>query len=129
MAERVGFEPTVPLQVHLISNQARSTELRHLSAGAEASRIRPIWATALGQGISSLSPGRGQGGSWDLGRIRRPRALVLACALLKEWGSTGDVSTRRSISPSSTGRGLDRLATLLSAPGLNSEGSIRFGER
>jgi hypothetical protein len=39
MAERVGFEPTVPLQVHLISNQARSTELRHLSAGAEASSL------------------------------------------------------------------------------------------
>ena len=33
MAERVGFEPTVPLRVHLISSQARSTELRHLSAG------------------------------------------------------------------------------------------------
>ena len=43
MAERVGFEPTVPLRVHLISSQARSTELRHLSAGREASRIRWIW--------------------------------------------------------------------------------------
>ncbi len=31
LAERVGFEPTVPLRVHLISSQARSTELRHLS--------------------------------------------------------------------------------------------------
>ena len=38
MAERVGFEPTVPLRVHLISSQARSTRLRHLSAGAEASK-------------------------------------------------------------------------------------------
>ena len=43
MAERVGFEPTVPLRVHLISSQARSTELRHLSAGAEASRISAIF--------------------------------------------------------------------------------------
>ena len=33
VAERVGFEPTVPVKVHLISNQARSTGLRHLSAG------------------------------------------------------------------------------------------------
>ena len=36
MAERVGFEPTVPLRVHLISSQARSTGLRHLSAAAKA---------------------------------------------------------------------------------------------
>jgi hypothetical protein len=36
MAERVGFEPTVPLRVHLISSQARSTGLRHLSAVAKA---------------------------------------------------------------------------------------------
>ena len=42
MAERVGFEPTVPLQVHLISNQARSTELRHLSEGAQASNLGRI---------------------------------------------------------------------------------------
>ena len=37
MAERVGFEPTDPLRGHLISSQARSTELRHLSA--EASKL------------------------------------------------------------------------------------------
>jgi translation initiation factor IF-1 len=36
MAERVGFEPTVPLRVHLISSQARSTGLRHLSDRSEA---------------------------------------------------------------------------------------------
>ena len=36
LAERVGFEPTVPLRVHLISSQARSTGLRHLSAAAKA---------------------------------------------------------------------------------------------
>ncbi len=36
LAERVGFEPTVPLRVHLISSQARSTGLRHLSATAKA---------------------------------------------------------------------------------------------
>ena len=47
MAERVGFEPTVPLQVHLISNQARSTGLRHLSAAGEASRIPSVWATPV----------------------------------------------------------------------------------
>ncbi len=35
MAERVGFEPTEGLHLHLISSQARSTELRHLSAGAK----------------------------------------------------------------------------------------------
>ena len=32
MAEREGFEPPVPLRAHLISSQARSTGLRHLSA-------------------------------------------------------------------------------------------------
>ena len=69
MAERVGFEPTVPLQVHLISNQARSTWLRHLSEGAEASRISSISATR--------TEGLVLGG--ELGLIRRPRALVLAC--------------------------------------------------
>ena len=37
VAERVGFEPTVPLPVRLISNQVRSTKLRHLSAGGETS--------------------------------------------------------------------------------------------
>ena len=31
LAERVGFEPTEGLHLHLISNQARSTGLRHLS--------------------------------------------------------------------------------------------------
>ena len=72
MAERVGFEPTVPLQVHLISNQARSTGLRHLSEGAEASRISSISATR--------TEGLVLGG--ELGLIRRPRALVLACAHL-----------------------------------------------
>ncbi len=36
LAERVGFEPTVGLRLHLISSQERSTGLRHLSA---ASRI------------------------------------------------------------------------------------------
>jgi hypothetical protein len=36
------------LQVHLISNQARSTGLRHLSEGAEASRILSNWATLRG---------------------------------------------------------------------------------
>ncbi len=34
MAEREGFEPPVDLRLHLISNQARSTGLRHLSARA-----------------------------------------------------------------------------------------------
>src|SRR5947207_847951 len=31
LAEREGFEPPVPLRVHLISNQAHSTGLCHLS--------------------------------------------------------------------------------------------------
>jgi translation initiation factor IF-1 len=38
MAERVGFEPTVPFRVHLISSQARSTGLRHLSDQAQTYR-------------------------------------------------------------------------------------------
>ncbi len=37
VAEREGFEPSVPLPVRLISNQVRSTKLRHLSAAGEAS--------------------------------------------------------------------------------------------
>jgi hypothetical protein len=37
MAEREGFEPSVPLPVRLISNQVRSTKLRHLSAVGEPS--------------------------------------------------------------------------------------------
>ena len=76
MAERVGFEPTVPLQVHLISNQARSTGLRHLSEGAEASRIPSIWATQSGTACVRVA---------YLGLIRRPGALVLACAHLEAW--------------------------------------------
>ena len=40
MAERVGFEPTVPFRVHLISSQARSTGLRHLSDQAQTYRRR-----------------------------------------------------------------------------------------
>ena len=39
MAERVGLEPAVPLQIRLISNQARSTELGRLSAGAQTSNL------------------------------------------------------------------------------------------
>ena len=35
MAERVGFEPTEGLHLHLISSQARSTGLRHLSESAK----------------------------------------------------------------------------------------------
>ena len=34
VAEREGFEPPVPLRVHLISSQAHSTRLWHLSVGA-----------------------------------------------------------------------------------------------
>ena len=84
MAERVGFEPTVPLQVHLISNQARSTGLRHLSEGAEASRIPGISATR--------SDGLVLAG--QLGLIRRPGTLVLACAHL-EGGARGVRHDRR----------------------------------
>ena len=57
MAERVGFEPTVPVKVHLISNQARSTELRHLSAGAEASRNPSPRATDRMLHLSIGGPG------------------------------------------------------------------------
>ena len=79
MAERVGFEPTVPLQVHLISNQARSTGLRHLSEGAEASRIPAISATrsdglVFGRPVGADSP------PWD------PRASLRAP---RRWGSGG----------------------------------------
>ena len=43
LAEREGFEPPVPLRVHLISSQAHSTRLCHLSAepGKLASRCDP----------------------------------------------------------------------------------------
>ena len=63
VAERVGFEPTVPLRVHLISSQARSTELRHLSAGAEASKIgrevggRSRFGSPGGKGGRFAAPG------------------------------------------------------------------------
>ena len=49
MAERVGFQPTVPFRVHLISSQARSTGLRHLSDQAQTYRRRvagPVAACA-----------------------------------------------------------------------------------
>jgi hypothetical protein len=36
LAERVGFEPTDGQAHHLISSQARSTGLRHLSAQRES---------------------------------------------------------------------------------------------
>ena len=38
VAERVGFEPTDEQAHHLISSQARSTGLRHLSARADDRR-------------------------------------------------------------------------------------------
>ena len=41
VAEREGFEPSVPLPVRLISNQVRSTKLRHLSAAGETSILIP----------------------------------------------------------------------------------------
>ncbi len=75
MAERVGFEPTVPLQVHLISNQARSTGLRHLSAAAQASRIGAIWVPAwLGSGVF----GGGFGGNGADSPPSSPRASLRA---------------------------------------------------
>ena len=40
LAEREGFEPPVPLRVHLISNQAQSTRLCHLS------RLRSLFVAA-----------------------------------------------------------------------------------
>ena len=40
MAERVGFEPTCPLQDNLISSQARYGQLRYLSAFRLARRFR-----------------------------------------------------------------------------------------
>ncbi len=62
MAEREGFEPTVPLRVHLISSQARSTGLRHLSDSAEAiaglrggasDEVRRLSAVCSGRGYSA----------------------------------------------------------------------------
>ena len=44
-AEREGFEPPVPLRVHLISNQAQSTRLCHLSINYVAA-LRRISSTA-----------------------------------------------------------------------------------
>ena len=54
MAEREGFEPSVPLPVRLISNQVRSTKLRHLSAVGEPSisvpgRVR--WTGGYSEGL------------------------------------------------------------------------------
>ena len=50
LAERVGFEPTEGLHLHLISSQARSTGLRHLSASTPARerqrRGRTLWNLA-----------------------------------------------------------------------------------
>ena len=73
MAERVGFEPTVPVKVHLISNQARSTGLRHLSAGGHPSKNRRFWGRPEG----------GQRENCDSGAISRSLACVLASPLLK----------------------------------------------
>ena len=124
MAERVGFEPTVPFQVHLISNQARSTGLRHLSERAEASRIPCIRATpgAIGLNVGSSTA--------RMGLIRRSGALVLACAHL-EVGTPG---ARRLDGPSdgfsaTRRRDVDPGPTMMFGPDRTSEGSIRFGAR
>ena len=106
MAERVGFEPTEGLRLHLISSQARSTELRHLSAGAEASKD-PAFARARHE---SLDTRRLVAAVPRV--IRRPPALVLACAHLE--GGPGD---RRLAEPLSMTRSTRH------------EGLIRFGER
>ena len=58
MAERVGFEPTEGLPLHLISSQARSTGLRHLSAGGEASnpgRILEVRRRRVGSRVARAS--------------------------------------------------------------------------
>ena len=55
MAEREGFEPPVPLRVHLISSQARSTGLRHLSLPKVPPILRRV--TVLAGNSSSTSRG------------------------------------------------------------------------
>jgi hypothetical protein len=79
MAERVGFEPTDPLRGHLISSQARSTELRHLSAGAEASRITSIWVFQEGGRLALLArSGADSPPSGPRASLRPPRGPGLA---------------------------------------------------
>ncbi len=53
LAERVGFEPTEWQAIHLISSQARSTGLRHLSAAVEASRLTQVGTEAWRAGGGS----------------------------------------------------------------------------
>ena len=50
LAEREGFEPPVPFRVHLISNQAPSTGLGHLSIlwVAASPRHPPTWRSRVG---------------------------------------------------------------------------------
>ena len=61
LAERVGFEPTEWQAIHLISNQARSTGLRHLSG-------RRILAP-IGSSVPRLS-GSPESGDGSGGRVR-----------------------------------------------------------
>ena len=79
MAERVGFEPTVPLRVHLISSQGRSTGLRHLSA-----RSRNLAALSGSGNLQArcesgpASRGAGSAGRGGLAELRAAqRAQVL----------------------------------------------------
>ena len=76
VAERVGFEPTEWQAIHLISNQARSTGLRHLSGRRSLALI--------GGSVARLSRSPGSGGgsggpeSPDFA-ARRASGCVLVC--------------------------------------------------
>ncbi len=87
MAERVGFEPTVPLPVRLISNQVRSTELRHLSAARQPSIIvlDRRWGAEFGAGSQKgfdplgSSPNQISGRGRELLGARRPHSGNRQC--------------------------------------------------
>src|SRR5262245_43023276 len=61
LAEREGFEPPVGLLLHLISSQAHSTRLWHLSAIPLVAPVAPIGIGRAGGGRDKLPAARAPG--------------------------------------------------------------------
>ena len=97
LAERVGFEPTEWQAIHLISNQARSTGLRHLSGrrilALIAVSVARLCRSPESNGLIQLDE------SLDFA-ARRASGCVLVCPAHQRWKPNqgahwGDVGGKR----------------------------------
>ena len=134
VAESEGFEPPVPLPVHLISSQAPSTRLGQLSAGGfnqSSARHAKRQATPLPPRFRSPRPAPGR----TRGAARRPRRRGAPRSTGKRWlrrGSGGEVHERPDRARLRIARGVDepvdRGASTI-APAHIAQGSSVTNER